>query len=101
MAKKQTEKLEGKFQPGCEIGRMYTFLSDGKPHSKDEVIKGIKPKTGRIVNKTKRIQEWGASSKLYTLTVAEDGALQMTLYENGTAKKTAKKSAAKKSEKTE
>ena len=50
---------------------------------------------------TKRIQEWGKKSKLYSLTVAEDGALQMTLHENGTAKKAAKKSASKKPSKTD
>jgi hypothetical protein len=56
----------------------------------------VKPKTGRIVNKTTRLQAWGNESKLYTLTVSEDGTLQKIVSENGNGKKSPKKSAAKK-----
>ena len=91
MAKaKDVEKVGGKFKADSEIGRMFTFLSDGKSHSKDDTIKAVKPKTGRIINKTKRLAEWGKKSGNYTLAVAEDGALQMTTHKKSTAKKSTK-----------
>ena len=95
MAKKEIEKVGGKFVADSEVGRMYTFLSDGQAHTKEDVIKAVKPQTGRIINKTKRLQDWGKKSGDYTLTVSDD-TLHMVLAATGTAKKPAKKSASPK-----
>ena len=59
---KQVEKVAGKFKAGSDVAKMFEFLSDGKSHTQEEVIKHVKPASGRIKNKAKKILEWGHES---------------------------------------